>query len=197
MAFELPELPWSKDSLAPHISEETIEYHFGKHHCGYVNKLNALVKDSPLANASLEHIILNETGKAFNCAAQTWNHSFYWNSMSPDGGGVPSAYLNNQIVKSFGSYEKFKDEFTACAGGHFGSGWAWLVQDKDGSLKVVGTHDAGNPMTQQLKPILTCDVWEHAYYIDYRNNRGSYIDAWWNVVNWKFAEHNLDAQAKL
>ncbi|KAL6057865.1 oxidoreductase, acting on superoxide radicals as acceptor [Balamuthia mandrillaris] len=191
MSFTLPELPYSKDALAPHISEETLEFHYGKHHAGYVAKLNGLVKDTPNADKSLEELIRGSQGGLFNNAAQIWNHTFYWNSMSPEGGGEPTGAIAEAIVKNFGDFNSFKKEFSDVAGGHFGSGWAWLVQDDEGKLKVIGTHDAGNPITDNLRPILTCDVWEHAYYIDYRNARPNYINAWWNLVNWKFAESNL------
>ncbi|KAL6080461.1 oxidoreductase, acting on superoxide radicals as acceptor [Balamuthia mandrillaris] len=191
MSFTLPELPYPKDALAPHISEETLEFHYGKHHAGYVAKLNGLVKDTPNADKSLEELIRGSQGGLFNNAAQIWNHTFYWNSMSPEGGGEPTGAIAEAIVKNFGDFNSFKKEFSDVAGGHFGSGWAWLVQDAEGKLKVIGTHDAGNPITDNLRPILTCDVWEHAYYIDYRNARPNYINAWWNLVNWKFAESNL------
>lgn len=192
MAHTLPDLPYSKDALAPHISNETLEFHYGKHHAGYVAKLNAAVeKDSSLAGKSLEDLIRSQSGGVFNNAAQIWNHTFYWNSLSPKGGGEPSGAIADAINKAFGSFGDFKNEFSAAAGGHFGSGWAWLVKDDGGNLAIVDTHDAGNPLTAGKSPILTCDVWEHAYYIDYRNARPSYIEAWWNLVNWDFANKNL------
>ena len=190
MAIELPKLPYEKNALAPHISEETLEFHYGKHHAGYVTKLNAAIEGGEHANASLEDIILKGTGGVFNNAAQIWNHTFYWNSMSPNGGGAPKGAIADAINKDFGSFEKFKEEFTAKAGTLFGSGWALLVQNGD-KLEIRGTSNAGCPLTDAVKPILTCDVWEHAYYIDYRNARPSYIDAFWNLVNWDFANKNL------
>jgi len=192
MAFELPDLPYPKNALAPHISQETLEFHHDKHHAAYVNKLNGLVeKDSSLAGKSLEDIVKSSSGGLFNQAAQVWNHTFYWSSMSPDGGGDPSGAAADAISKAFGSVDKFREEFSAAAAGHFGSGWAWLVKKGDGSLAITSTHDAGNPMTDGDTPILTCDVWEHAYYVDYRNARPKYIEAWWNVVNWDFVAKNL------
>jgi Fe-Mn family superoxide dismutase len=191
MAFELPALPYSNDALAPHISKETLEFHHGKHHAGYVTKLNAAVAaDSTLAGKSLEDLVRTQKGGVFNNAAQIWNHTFYWNSLKPKGGGEPTGAVAEAIKKSFGSFGEFKTAFSNAAGGHFGSGWAWLVKDGD-KLAIVDTHDAGCPLTLGKKPILTCDVWEHAYYIDYRNARPSYIEAWWNLVNWDFANKNL------
>lgn len=191
MSITLPELPYAKDALAPHISNETLEFHYGKHHAGYVKKLNAAIeKDGSLAGKSLEDLIKTQKGGVFNNAAQIWNHTFYWNSMSPNGGGEPSGAIAEAINKSFGSFSDFKEKFSAAASGHFGSGWAWVVKDGD-KLAIVDTHDAGNPLTEGKKPVLTCDVWEHAYYIDYRNARPDYISAWWNLVNWDFASKNL------
>ncbi|MEQ9324987.1 MAG: superoxide dismutase [Polyangiaceae bacterium] len=191
MSITLPELPYAKDALAPHISNETLEFHYGKHHAGYVKKLNAAIEsDSSLAGKSLEDLIKTQKGGVFNNAAQIWNHTFYWNSMSPNGGGEPSGAIAEAINKSFGSFSDFKEKFSAAAGGHFGSGWAWVVKEGD-KLAIVDTHDAGNPLTEGKKPVLTCDVWEHAYYIDYRNARPDYISAWWNLVNWDFASKNL------
>jgi len=192
MAHVLPALPWEKNALAPHISEETIDFHYGKHHQGYVTKLNATLNGSGKENKSLEDLIKTESGGLFNLAAQTWNHTFYWQSLSPNGGGVPSGAIADKINESFGSFDKFKEEFSAAAAGHFGSGWAWLVLGGDGKLKITQTHDAGCPLQDGSgKPIITCDVWEHAYYIDYRNARPEYIKAWWNLVNWDFANKNL------
>ena len=191
MAFTLPELPYSKDALAPHISTETLEYHYGKHHQGYLNKLNAAVEaDASLAGKSLEDLIHTASGGVFNCAAQVWNHSFYWNSMSPNGGGEPTGAVADALTNAFGSVAEFKAQFSKVAGGHFASGWAWLVKE-NGALKIVDTHDAGNPLTSGQTPLLTCDVWEHAYYIDYRNARPSYIEAYWNLVNWDHIAANL------
>ncbi len=192
MAFELPALPYSQDALEPHISAETLSYHYGKHHAGYVKKLNAAVeKDSSLAGKSLEDLITSQSGGVFNNAAQIWNHTFYWNSLSPNGGGAPSGKVAELIDRDFGSFDKFKEAFSTAAKTHFGSGWAWLVQNSDGKLEVVGTHDAGNPLTDGKKPLLTCDVWEHAYYVDYRNARADYVGNYWNLVNWDHANANL------
>lgn len=191
MAFKLPELPFAKDALAPHISAETLEYHHGKHHKKYVDTLNGLVEGTENANKSLEELIKSTEGKLFNQAAQVWNHTFYWNCMSPDGGGEPSGKIADAIKSTFGSFADFKEKFSTAAGGQFGSGWAWLVKDGGGKLSIVTTSDAGNPMTDGKTPVLTCDVWEHAYYIDYRNARPKYLEAWWNLVNWDFANKNL------
>jgi len=189
--FVLPPLPYAQDALAPHISAETLSFHHGKHHAAYVTKLNGMVAGTDDAKKTLEQLI-KEKGKTFNMAAQIWNHTFYWHSMSPKGGSIPTGKINEEIVASFGSYDKFKEEFTTAASGHFGSGWAWLVRHPDNNkLQVVQSHDAGNPLTDGLVPVLTCDVWEHAYYIDYRNDRGKYINSWWALVNWEFAEKNL------
>jgi Fe-Mn family superoxide dismutase len=193
MAFELPELPYAKDTLAPHISEETLEYHYGKHHQTYVTNLNNLISGTEFENMSLEEIIKNSSGGIFNNAAQVWNHTFYWNSLSPNGGGEPEGGLANAINRTFGSFEEFKEAFTKCAVTTFGSGWAWLVKNADGSLALVSTSNAGCPLTEGQTPILTCDVWEHAYYIDYRNARPKYLEAFWNLVNWDFAAKNYEA----
>jgi superoxide dismutase, Fe-Mn family len=192
MAFELPQLPYPIDGLAPFISRETLEYHHGKHHAAYVNNLNNLIKGSKFENAKLEEIMKGAgPGGLFNNAAQHWNHSFYWTSMKPKGGGQPGGALAEAIKKSFGDFESFKKKFTDAAVTHFGSGWAWLVKNADGSLGIDATHDAGNPILQRKAPLLTCDVWEHAYYIDYRNARAKYVEAFWNIVNWDFAMSNL------
>ncbi len=190
MAFELPTLPYAKNALEPYISPETIEYHHGKHHQAYVNKLNALISGSKFENSSLEEIIMNADGGLFNNAAQVWNHTFYWNSMRPKENQQPSQYLMEKISEAFGSLELFKKQFTEAAMGQFGSGWAWLVKNKDGKLDIVKTSNANNPMTDGHKPLLTCDVWEHAYYIDTRNDRNQYINNFWNVTNWDFVERN-------
>jgi len=191
MSFELPALPYAQDALAPHISAETLSFHYGKHHAGYVAKLNAAVAaDASLAGKSLEEIITSVKGGVFNNAAQVWNHTFYWNSMSPSGGGAPTGAIAAAIDAAFGSFDDFKAAFSAAAGGQFGSGWAWLVQGKDG-LEIMTGGNAANPMIQGKTALLTCDVWEHAYYVDYRNNRGGYVAAWWNLVNWDFANANL------
>lgn len=197
ITIELPALPWPKKALAPHISEETIDYHYGKHHQAYVTKLNGFIKAEPAkftqCKTVLDVMMQAPAGSAvFNNAAQVWNHTFYWQSMSPNGGGAPTGAIADAITKSFGSFEAFKQEFSAAAAGHFGSGWAWLVKKADGNLAVVSTHDAGNPLKENAgKPLLTCDVWEHAYYVDYRNNRASYIDSWWKVINWEWANKKL------
>jgi Fe-Mn family superoxide dismutase len=192
MSFELPPLPYEKTALSPHISEETINYHYGKHHQAYVTNLNNFAaKDAAIAGKSLEELVLTTSGPVFNNAAQVWNHTFYWHSLSPSGGGQPSGKLAAAINAAFGSFDEFKARFTAAAAGQFGSGWAWLVADESGALSIVTTANAACPLTQGLKPLLTCDVWEHAYYVDYRNNRAAYIAAWWSLVNWDFAASNL------
>lgn len=191
MAFELPELPYDIDALAPHISRETLEYHYGKHHKAYVTKLNGLVDGTEYASMSLEEIINKASGGIFNNAAQIWNHTFYWNSMSPNGGGEPDGNIADALKKAFGSIDKFKEQFTQSALTQFGSGWAWLVKDADGKLEIVSTSNAGNPLTDGKTPLLTCDVWEHAYYIDTRNDRGQYVTNFWELVNWGFIGKNL------
>jgi Fe-Mn family superoxide dismutase len=190
MTHELPKLPYALDGLAPHLSKETVEFHYGKHHKGYVDKLNQLIAGSGFESASLEDIVRKATGDIFNQAAQAWNHAFYWNSLSPKGGGSPKGALADAIAKSFGSFETFQKQFSEKAAGLFGSGWAWLVRKPDGGLAVVQTGNAGNPLTSGDRPLLTCDVWEHAYYIDYRNARAKYVEAWWKLVNWEFAAAN-------
>ncbi|MFT3792649.1 MAG: Fe-Mn family superoxide dismutase [Rudaea sp.] len=191
MAIELPALPYARDALAPHISAETLDYHYGKHHQAYVTNLNNLIKGTQFENSDLETIVKNSQGPVFNNAAQIWNHTFYWNSLSPKGGGDPSGKLADAIVKTFGSANQFREEFTKTAVGTFGSGWAWLVQRADGSLGLVSTSNAATPITGSDRPLLTCDVWEHAYYIDYRNARPKYVEAFWNLVNWEFAAANF------
>jgi len=191
MAFKLPELPYSRDALEPYISQETLEYHYDKHHAGYVKKLNNGIEGSGFEGKSLEDIIINaDPGGLYNNAAQVWNHAFYWHCMTADQSD-PEGELAQAIDKSFGSFEKFKDKFSEVAAGQFGSGWGWLVQDDSGSLKVISTKDADNPITDNMTPLLTCDVWEHAYYIDYRNDRAKYIDNFWSVVNWDFVKKNF------
>ncbi len=193
MEHTLPELPYAKNALAPHISEETLEFHYGKHHATYVTKLNGFLPGTEFENASLEEIVKNASvGAVFNNAAQVWNHTFYWNSLSPNGGGEPDSDLTGAIEKSFGSVEEFKSKFTDSAVNNFGSGWTWLAKKPDGALAIVNTSNAGNPLTEGAIPVLTCDVWEHAYYIDYRNLRPKYLEAFWNLVNWEFASANLD-----
>jgi len=193
MAFELPALPYAKDALAPHISAETIEFHYGKHHQTYVTNLNNLVPGTEFEGKSLEEIILKSSGGIFNNAAQVWNHTFYWNSLSPNGGGEPTGALADAIVANFGSFAKFKEDLTKTAITTFGSGWAWLVKNADGSLALVSTNNAGTPLTAGQTPLLTVDVWEHAYYIDFRNARPAYLEAFWALVNWDFAAANFAA----
>jgi Fe-Mn family superoxide dismutase len=193
MAFELPPLPYAKDALAPTISEETLEYHYGKHHNTYVVNLNNLVAGTEFENASLEDIIKKSSGGIFNNAAQVWNHTFYWNSLSPNGGGEPSGALADAIKEAFGSFEEFKTQFTQSAATNFGSGWTWLVKNAEGKLQIVNTSNAGCPITEGLTPLLTVDVWEHAYYIDYRNARPQYLEGFWKLVNWDFAAKNFAA----
>jgi superoxide dismutase, Fe-Mn family len=191
MPIELPPLPYALDALAPTISQETLEFHYGKHHAGYVTKLNQLIAGTEDENKSLVDLLMTGKGGVFNCAAQTWNHTFYWHSLSPNGGGVPTGPIKDAIEAQWGNFGHFKEAFSAAAAGHFGSGWAWLIQNKEGKLEITQTHDAGCPLTDGVNPILTLDVWEHAYYIDYRNNRPKYIENFWNLVNWEFANQNL------
>lgn len=191
MEHTLPVLPYELNALEPHISKETLEYHYGKHHQTYVTNLNNLIKDGAFADMSLEEIIKQSSEGVFNNAAQVWNHSFYWNCLSPKGGGQPTGKLANAINSTFGSFDKFKEEFTKKAITTFGSGWAWLVKNSDGTLALVSTSNAGTPMTSNQTALLTCDVWEHAYYIDYRNARPKYVEAFWNLVNWDFVAKNL------
>lgn len=193
MPFTLPELPYPKTALAPHISAETLDYHHGKHHNAYVNNLNKLIAGTKHESMSLEDIIKDsKSGPVFNNAAQVWNHTFYWHSMKPNGGGKPAGALLAAIEKSFGSFENFQKTFTEAAMGQFGSGWAWLVKKADGSLAVEKTPNAETPLTNPaLKAILVCDVWEHAYYVDKRNDRAGYVASWWSLVNWEFAAKNF------
>ena len=191
MAIELPPLPWARDALAPHISAETIEFHYGKHHQAYVTNLNNQIAGTEFENLSLEEIIKKSSGGMFNNAAQVWNHTFYWNCLAPNAGGEPSGRLADAINKAFGSFAKFKEEFTKTSVGTFGSGWGWLVQRPDGDLALVSTSNAATPVTGSDRALLTCDVWEHAYYIDYRNARPKYLEAFWNLVNWKFVESQM------
>ena len=191
MSISLPELPYPKTALKPHISEETLNFHYGKHHQAYVNKLNGLIENSPFKQATLEEIIKESTGAIFNNSAQVWNHTFYWHSLSPKGGGEPPKETAEVLEQSFGSVESFKQKFTATALGQFGSGWAWLIKTTEGQLKIQGTANADTPLKQGDSPLLTCDVWEHAYYIDYRNARPEYLKAFWNLVNWDFLNKNL------
>jgi len=191
MPFELPPLPYAMDALAPHISAETLEYHYGKHHTTYLTNLNKLIVGTIFEESPLEEIITKADGVLFNNAAQVWNHSFYWNSLTPNGGGEPTGELLQAIEAAFGSFAAFRQAFSAAAAGNFGSGWSWLVKDGEGALAIVNTANAGNPLTEGLTPLLTCDVWEHAYYIDYRNARPAYIDAFWQLANWEFAAKNF------
>ncbi|MGK7295601.1 MAG: superoxide dismutase [Candidatus Wenzhouxiangella sp. M2_3B_020] len=192
MSFTLPDLPYPKNALEPHISEETLEYHYGKHHQTYVDKLNGLVEGTDDADKPLEEIIRNSSGGMFNNAAQVWNHTFYWNCMSPDGGGKPEGKLADAIERDFGSFDNFVEKFNESAVGNFASGWTWLVQNPDGSLAIINTDDADTPVTGDATPLLTADVWEHAYYIDYRNARPKYLEAFWKVVNWDFVASQLN-----
>jgi len=192
MAIELPALPYARDALAPTISEETIDYHYGKHHQAYVTNLNNMIDGTDHANASLEDIIRNSEGGVFNNAAQVWNHTFYWNSLSPTGGGEPTGALADAINAAFGSFESFKEKFTASAVGNFGSGWTWLVKNASGDLEIVNTSNADTPITDaSVTPLLTVDVWEHAYYVDYRNARPAYLAKFWELANWEFASANF------
>jgi Fe-Mn family superoxide dismutase len=188
---ELPELPYPKNALEPHISAETLEYHYGKHHATYVTNLNKLISGTEFESAKLEDIIKKASGGIFNNAAQVWNHTFYWNCLSPKGGGEPKGGLAKAIDSAFGSFADFKEKFSASAAGNFGSGWTWLVKNAKGGVEIVNTSNAGNPMTNNLTPLMTCDVWEHAYYIDYRNARPKYVEAYWNLVNWDFISKNF------
>ncbi|MFH0914780.1 MAG: Fe-Mn family superoxide dismutase [Chloroflexota bacterium] len=191
MEHKLPELPFAQNALSPSISAETLEYHYGKHHRAYVTNLNKLIPGTEFENLALEDIIKKASGGIFNNAAQVWNHTFYWNCLSPRGGGEPGGALATAITKGFGSFAQFKEKFTSAAVTLFGSGWAWLVQNADGSLTVEAMSNAGTPVKDGRKALLTCDVWEHAYYIDYRNNRAAYVEAFWKLVNWKFVAGNL------
>ena len=184
MEHKLPELPYALDALAPTISKETLEFHYGKHHQTYVTNLNNLIKGTEFENASLEEIVKKSSGGIFNNAAQVWNHTFYWFGLSPNGGGEPTGALAEAINAKWGSFDEFKKAFNAVAAGTFGSGWAWLVKAADGSLELVSTSNAATPLTADKTPLLTCDVWEHAYYIDYRNSRPNYLEGFWKLVNW-------------
>ncbi len=184
MAFELPALPYAMDALEPFISKRTIEFHYGKHHQAYVNNLNNLVPGTEFENAKLEDIIKKASGGIFNNGAQIWNHTFYWNCLKPKGGGTPEGKLLEAINKSFGSFDDFKQKFSTASATLFGSGWAWLVKKQDGTLDIVQESNAGNPLRNGLTPLLTCDVWEHAYYLDQQNKRPDYISAFWNIVDW-------------
>lgn len=195
MAHELPPLPYELGALEPHISAETLEFHYGKHHAAYVAKLNSLIPGTEFENSSLEETIRSASGGIFNNAAQVWNHTFYWNCLSPEGGGEPPPAVKQLLEESFGSFEAFTRQFSEAATSHFGSGWAWLVRKADGSLVVTQTSNAGCPLASGDVPMLTCDVWEHAYYIDYRNARPKYVEAFWKLVNWDFVARHLPGQA--
>ncbi|GAC25266.1 superoxide dismutase [Fe] [Paraglaciecola mesophila KMM 241] len=192
MAFELPALPYEKNALEPHISAETLEYHYGKHHATYVTKLNGLVEGTDMANKDLEEIVKSSEGGVFNNAAQIWNHTFYWNSLSPNGGGEPTGALADAISAKWGSFADFKAALNDKAVNNFGSSWTWLVKTADGSLDIVNTSNAGTPLTDtSVTPLLTVDLWEHAYYIDYRNARPKYLEGFWALANWDFAASNF------
>ena len=191
MAIELPALPYDRTALEPHISGETIDFHYGKHHKTYVDNLNQMIEGTEFADMGLEAIIRKAQGGMFNNAAQIWNHTFYWNCLKPAGGGEPAGKLADAINAAFGDFARFKEQFTDTSIKTFGSGWGWLVQRKDGSLALASTSNAATPLTGEDTPLLTCDVWEHAYYIDYRNARPKYLDAFWNLVNWDFVASNM------
>ena len=192
MAFELPALPFAKDALEPHISAETLDFHHGKHHNTYVTKLNGLVEGTDLAEKSLEEIIKTSSGGVFNNAAQIWNHTFYWNSLSPNGGGAATGALADAINSAFGSFDEFQAKFNDSAVNNFGASWTWLVKKADGSLDIVNTSNAATPITEEgVTPLMTVDLWEHAYYIDYRNLRPAYLKGFWALVNWEFANENF------
>ena len=191
MAYELPPLPFAMDSLEPFISKRTLEFHYGKHHQAYVNNLNNLVPGTEFEGKSLEDIIKTSTGGVFNNGAQVWNHTFYWNCLAPNAGGAPTGTVEDAIVESFGSFESFKDQFSKAAATLFGSGWAWLVKTPAGKLEIIQESNAGNPLKDGHTPLLTCDVWEHAYYIDKQNRRPDYISDFWNLVNWSGVKDKL------
>ena len=192
MAFSLPPLPYEMNALEPHISSETLEFHYGKHHQTYVNNLNGLVEGTDNASKSLEEIIMSSDGGLFNNAAQVWNHTFYWNCMGPNGGGNPTGSAADAINKAFGSFDNFKDQFSKSAATNFGSGWTWLVKNSSGGVEIQNTSNAECPMTSGNKAVLTIDVWEHAYYVDKRNARPAYIESWWNLVNWDYVNSQLE-----
>ncbi len=194
MKFELDPLPYALDALEPHISARTLDFHYNKHHRGYMSKLESALEGKPAAEKSLEEIMLDSSGSLFNNAAQVWNHTFYWNSMSPDGGAEPSAAMAELLERHFGGLSAFKQEFASVATGEFGSGWAWLVKTAEGTLEILSTHDAENPLRRNLTPLLTLDVWEHAYYLDYQNDRSQYVAAFLDhLIDWSFAEANLES----
>ena len=191
MSFELPKLPYAINALEPHISQKTLEFHYGKHHQAYVTNLNNLVPGTKFENASLEQIIREADGGIFNNGAQVWNHTFYWEGFSPAGGGEPGGKLQQAILKNFGSFAEFKEKFTKASATLFGAGWSWLVIKQDGTLDIVQESNAGNPLRANLKPLLTCDVWEHAYYLDFQNRRPDYVNTFWNLIDWKKIEERF------
>ncbi len=196
MNFTLPDLPFAKDALAPHISKSTLEYHHGKHHAGYIKKLNDAIEGTGFEDAeSLEYIITNASGKIYNLAAQAWNHEFYWNCLSPEGGGDAPATVVDRLSSAFESVEGFKEQFREAALNEFGSGWAWLMRNKNGQLEIDSTTDAINPISRGKTPLLTLDVWEHSYYLDYQNARADYVDAFLAyLINWNFLEKQLSSE---
>jgi len=187
---KLPPLPYTLDALEPHISKETLTYHYGKHHQTYVDNLNKLIKDTPKQSTPLDTLIKTEQGAIFNNAAQIWNHTFYWHCLTPNATQQPHNKLLSEIDQLFGSFEKFKEQFNQKALGNFGSGWTWLVRNKSNDLEIVNTSNADTPIRHDQTALLTCDVWEHAYYIDYRNARAQYLQAFWELVNWNFVQDN-------
>jgi len=189
----LPGLSYGLDALAPHVSAETLEYHWGKHHRAYVDGLNRLIPGTPLADLDLEDLVRRSSGTVFNNAAQHFNHSLYWQSLSPQGGGEPRRALREAIDRRYGSFGAFRSAFAEHAGSHFGSGWAWLVRKPDNAVQIELTHDAGCPLTSGDVPLLVCDLWEHAYYIDYRNMRGRYLESFWTLADWRFAETRFES----
>ncbi len=190
MAFTLPELPYARDALEPHMSSETLDFHYGKHHQTYVDKANGLIAGTADENKSLEELIKTSSGGLFNNVAQIWNHTFFWNCLTP-GGSTPNEAVSAALTSAFGSVDAFKEQFTASAVNNFGSGWTWLVKNADGSLAIVNTSNAGNPMTDGQTPLLTVDVWEHAYYIDHRNARPKFLESFWALANWDFVAQNM------
>lgn len=193
MSHQLPDLPYPSDALAPHISPETLSLHHGKHHATYVNKLNGLIEGTEWADRPLSEIAAKASGGIFNNGAQAWNHAFYWNALSPNGGGEPEGELAGAIQRDFGDFASFREQFTTALTTLFGSGWVWLARDADGRLHIQAKSNAGNPLTEGHQPILTCDMWEHAYYVDYRNEKARYVEAFWQLVNWEFAAKNMGA----
>lgn len=190
MEHKLPELPYQKNALEPYISAETLEFHYGKHHKAYVTKLNELIKGTKFEYMPLEEVVLSADGPIFNNAAQIWNHTFFWSCMTPNGGGNPTGKVATSIDQKWGSFDKFKEEFSKSAVSNFGSGWTWLVMNKENKLEIWNSNNANTPKTQGFKALMTLDVWEHAYYIDYRNERPKFVEAFWNVVNWDFVNKN-------